>query len=515
MKLESGIIKPEYKRENHKNYMVIHNLCKGNERNKSREKIGETSSHSEVEKDAEFILSMICNNEIGGLLHVTEQIYNGEKELYYDISAKQPLAVLYEKKQMKKEDLLFLLRGIKKAIDAIEDYLIDVEYLVISPDYIFVDLSTKEVFLFVYPFLTQSSEESVFSFADYLLDKIQNDDQETVMCAYNFYRYIKEEQGDLSVAITRLLDEESVTSYCDHNRKREDGSMDLRKESKRGTSPSDDELDIEYVNQRDFYFDENEVVDNPWDEFKEDTKDMKGYRVGVRMIAVLAILGLIGAGGSSYCFLTYQMSPMVILIQKEVLLLLGLLAVSVFGLVGFGIRTLVSKKRMHRSRASDSVQIDTKKADMKEACLERMGANVIDSDRLDFLGDGKWDEPSCGSAPSSYNEYDGETVLIADEAYHEERVLIGKIKGRKREIDLSSFPFFVGKSAENVDYTIPDASVSRIHAKFSLRDDMVFLTDLNSTNATYKNGIRLQPNEMTLLEAGDEIVFGKVSFVYQ
>ena len=105
-------------------------------------------------------------------------------------------------------------------------------------------------------------------------------------------------------------------------------------------------------------------------------------------------------------------------------------------------------------------------------------------------------------------------MLIDENIYREQRILSGKIKGKTREIDLAQFPFIVGKNRENVDLYIDDRSVSRMHARFTLRDDMVFLTDLNSLNGTYKNGIRLEPNELVALEREDEIRFGRCSFVY-
>ena len=107
-----------------------------------------------------------------------------------------------------------------------------------------------------------------------------------------------------------------------------------------------------------------------------------------------------------------------------------------------------------------------------------------------------------------------ETVLLQEDCYVEQRILVGKIKGKQRQIDLSTFPFIIGKSKEQADYVIDDPSISRIHARFTLRDGIVFLTDLNSTNGSMKNGIRLQPNELVELEAEDEIKFGRVTFTY-
>ena len=41
---------------------------------------------------------------------------------------------------------------------------------------------------------------------------------------------------------------------------------------------------------------------------------------------------------------------------------------------------------------------------------------------------------------------------------------------------------------ESCDVAIPDRQVSRQHARLSLRDNAVFLEDLNSKNGTYLNG---------------------------
>lgn len=41
------------------------------------------------------------------------------------------------------------------------------------------------------------------------------------------------------------------------------------------------------------------------------------------------------------------------------------------------------------------------------------------------------------------------------------------------------------------------------------------MTDLNSTNGTFKNGLRLTPNTSEILEPGDEIRLGKLKFVYR
>jgi hypothetical protein len=88
-------------------------------------------------------------------------------------------------------------------------------------------------------------------------------------------------------------------------------------------------------------------------------------------------------------------------------------------------------------------------------------------------------------------------------------------KKNKSHIALEKFPCTVGKMAGCVDYVLSDESVSRIHARFDRQDNHIFITDMNSTNGTYKNGLRMQPQETIEIEPGDEIRFGNLHYCYR
>ncbi len=75
--------------------------------------------------------------------------------------------------------------------------------------------------------------------------------------------------------------------------------------------------------------------------------------------------------------------------------------------------------------------------------------------------------------------------------------------------------FTIGKKKEEADLTLEEASVSRVHARIIRENGMVYLEDLNSTNGTFKNGLRLQPYEKRRLDEGDEIRCGRVPFVFR
>ena len=96
-----------------------------------------------------------------------------------------------------------------------------------------------------------------------------------------------------------------------------------------------------------------------------------------------------------------------------------------------------------------------------------------------------------------------------------ENKLYGADRKNKYHIDLGRLPLTVGKLAGMVDMIIDEQSISRMHARFSRSGNRIYITDLNSTNGTFRNGMRLEPNASELIEPGDEIRLGKLKFIYR
>ena len=82
-------------------------------------------------------------------------------------------------------------------------------------------------------------------------------------------------------------------------------------------------------------------------------------------------------------------------------------------------------------------------------------------------------------------------------------------------IQLEKFPFVLGKRKEDSDFVLTDYSASRVHARFVEGEEGIYLEDLNSTNGTFKNGLRMQPYEKRKLEQEDTLRFGKSTYVFK
>lgn len=441
-------MKETYKRENHKSYLVL-----------KKEDMGQ---------EAGFALKMLCDNSIPGLLPLSEHIFNGEEELYYDISSRQPLSIQFEKKEMQKQNLEILFSDMKSVLEKLDEYLMDMEYLVLNPEHIYIR-SADEHIDFLYTFCKDEDfEHTTYAFAEYLLDKIQNEDEQAVVYAYGFYRYIKEEKGDLVRALERL-------------------SQDKIAEIEQ---PEEIEQ-LEELEKPEFYLDEEtsieELSSSPFQEEKK-----QSYKV--MRTSFLAVLGLGGIGMIAYSAWKYSLLWGNLFSKSESIIGAGIVAMSIGGIALFALMDYLAKK-------------DTKEDVM---VCERTVEPYLPYE------EGETDEREDVFSPMAevIQPVDCATVLLQENCYEEQRILIGRIRGKKKQIDLSSFPFVVGKNREQADYVIEDSSVSRIHARFTLRDDVVYLTDLNSTNGTRRNGIPLNPNELVMLEADDEITFGRVTFTY-
>lgn len=457
----------EYKRENHKSYLVMKNFD------------SEDIIKHEEAKDF-YGVKMLCENSVIGLLPVSIHVFNGEKELYYDISTKQSLYVLYEKREMRKDDLEKLFIGMKTALKNTEDYLLEMEYLHMNPEYIYVHSADESVNLLYCPFKRKDFEKEVYDFAEYILGRVCNEDEQAVVYAYGFYRYIKEEKGDLSQALERLME--------DREMERETGGL-----QESGQTLSDEDSSWSDL---DFYPDDEETILEQEKEKKENNRSNRQFLQKVFFI----VLGLGGLGIMAFSVWKYALTWDNLFSETESIAGAGIVVVSIAGMLLFKLMDIVKQRELCRS---EIIQEKEKEAEGEKTSSEMYPADLTYEDVLEDL-------PQLMVA----EEGNYETVLLQENCYQEQRILTGWIKGRRKQIDLSTFPFIIGKNKEQSDYVLEDSSVSRIHARFTLRDDVVYLTDLNSTNGTCKNGIRLEPNELVMLEADDEITFGRLTFTY-
>ena len=72
--------------------------------------------------------------------------------------------------------------------------------------------------------------------------------------------------------------------------------------------------------------------------------------------------------------------------------------------------------------------------------------------------------------------------------------------------------FLVGKKRDSVDGFIGRDTISRIHSRLFIKQERLYIADMNSTNGTYVNGTAIEPGEEVEIFEGDRILFADVGY---
>lgn len=114
-----------------------------------------------------------------------------------------------------------------------------------------------------------------------------------------------------------------------------------------------------------------------------------------------------------------------------------------------------------------------------------------------------------------FGEEYGRTVYMEEEVEIRERPRELRTPAGKVLAVLDRPSVTLGRRKGEADLVVENISVSRLHARITEENKKYYIEDLNSTNGTFKNGLRLQPYEKRELEEGDEIQVGRVAMTFR
>lgn len=398
---------------------------------------------------------MMTENKISGLIPSSEKHINGELLLYFEITSKQSLRSLFDGRTIGVDFLRKFFVQLKTMNDVLQKYLLDGSCLVLLPEYIFQDIGTKDMYFLYYP---DPEEGSLGDLMDFFIKSVDGEDLEAVETVYRMADLVKKEQFVLDEVLEWFQeDHEEVSNFNQY----EEEKTTEKVNAIRGNSK-------EYVEQQE----EIHMEDICRDEYKpEDEK---------RIIKILPLIALAVAGAG---ILTYIMCFYHLSYQEEIYLIAGwggVIAV-LLGSAGWYFMPRILKQK-----------------EQKEAKEESPNYRYVPTYENSVLEDTEA----------------GNTVFIPWTENCENK-LYGIDWKNKYHIDLNKLPLTVGKLAGMVDMMINEQSISRMHARFTRSGGKIYITDLNSTNGTFRNGMRLAPNSSELIEPGDEIRLGKLKFIYR
>lgn len=128
------------------------------------------------DKPDEFVIKMITNNEIDGLLPLSVIRKDMDMELRYNITSLLTLSQMMQE-PLNKKKVLNILKSIVSAATQAEEYMLDVTGLVLDEEKIYVNIATGEAKLIYLP-VTNEGSCDVISFVKRLITCLQFDQNE-------------------------------------------------------------------------------------------------------------------------------------------------------------------------------------------------------------------------------------------------------------------------------------------------------------------------------------------------
>lgn len=409
-------------------------------------------------EEEDFALRMMTHNAAEHFLPVELRRLDGEAFLYYDISGMQNMEVLYGEKTMDRkafENFMWQLHG---AIEEVRELFLPGDGICLKPAALFQELGTgrwKYTYIPVDNTLqTEETKRERESLAEFLVMHMDYEDRELTEAVYRFYEEIC---AGVNILREDLFFEKDTE---DTEGKERDVIFSGAEEVPTEAEETENWAETESAAETEGEAEKTEVEKN------------RG-RVVLSILLCAAIAATLVAGRTMPEIMPYGVAASI------------LLAAVLFA---------AGKMR-------------------KEPCRQR---EYETEDRAAAEQEENFHKESYGEA--GYGEEEDalrDRTVYMDIESRQEKKLYGVGKCRRQKILLEPLPCLVGKDKTLTDHVIVDPSVSRMHARFSVEKEAIWMQDLNSTNGTYHNGMRLKPHEKVALEPEDEIGFGQTQFVFR
>ena len=152
------------------------------------------------EKD--YHIQMLLNNHIKGLLPIKIRNINNEKELLYDITAMSTLNSIFERRLMKRDELVKFVLAIKQLEDSLKEYLLCGDNIKFDLNYIYYKTKENQYYFCYCPVEVDDYALQMKTLFNQVLDYVNYNDRDTVSLAYGMQEIASRDD----FAVEELLD---------------------------------------------------------------------------------------------------------------------------------------------------------------------------------------------------------------------------------------------------------------------------------------------------------------------
>lgn len=509
----------------------------------------------------EYEMKMLMRNSPDYFLKFSINEINSRKCIYYDITSKQQLSTLLEYGKVNMGDVKSLLGNISKMARVVDEYMLNLDRVILDPRCIYISLVDKKVY-FMYSLLDNNIDfyGKMRSLYEYILERFDHSIEKIRLVKfyeayqrilvrdytpYNLMQLFEDNDGE-SNSVDKVSSDNTVESG-EHtntfNSTGEAGSKVLNNADSvvNCRSANNNESTGNYKFQRksdsvpDFSSQRNTNRESSVYEPHTDTKDKRPYAngkilsavrpepVGVeehnkcidrktQLILKAAAVLLLYNSAANLLFRSYAVVKLDTVVSVAVLAA-GIMLFYIADKVGALVGDLKQAK-------SENVNEIPYRFDLNEEIDNKLVTAEVIKDNEENV-DNRAEECEHTILLSDYlkslaEEGNKNNKLclqgLTEDLFPDVRPDNGEYDNANNTIDLCKFPCTVGSIREVSDVYIDNPVISKLHACFSYSDKGFFVEDMNSTNGTYINGERLKVHTRVNINNGDILKLAAYEF---
>ena len=159
----------------------------------------------------DFMVQMLLQNDIRTLLKFRYETVNGKTNLLYDISSRQVFQRQYEINKMTEENLKAFCYSVRNMVNALEEYLLDPNNIILKKECIFTDPEGKNYEFCYHPYYHGDIIVEFRELFHHILQIINYEDEKTVRLAYEIHGKLQSDNFTLADIMETLNGDYSMS----------------------------------------------------------------------------------------------------------------------------------------------------------------------------------------------------------------------------------------------------------------------------------------------------------------
>ncbi len=480
-------------------------------------------------------LGMLTNNKISGLASTVFTQIDDTKYIKYNVSSKVSVKQ-YFSGPVNKKRLLGVFKGIVDAMLSAEDYMIDINTILMDLDYIFTDVSTCETVLICLPIVSDANENiNLGSFFKDIMFNTQFDQTENCDYIAKIINYLNSAPTFSLVDFKSVLESISNGSVLERTIKTQpviQNNSEVQQpvvpqkekkipvQSKIMSQPvqiptANPEMNIQNIESK-----KSQTVNAPNQPIQKPTAVKCEKKI--TLFSLLMHYNKENVEVYKAQKAARRSTEVPVQVKQNVLPKNNNLNKVSETPYTPNVDFAIPGQPNQSSNQAQPIQQSVNKKQTQGSVPQNMGKTVIHDQSVYQQSSAPKSAPQ--SRPMNFGETTvlgggliGETTVLNAGVQQFQTVTPYLIRSKNNEkILLNKSVFKIGKERSYVDYFIGDnTAISRSHANIITREGKYYIVDTNSTNHTYLNGQMLKSNAEVEIEQGSKIRLANEDFEFR